>query len=196
MSGYRNWAIVVCLVAPSLEAVSSTGQHGDFKIRQTTVGPPAHKLPKCLKPGRAIMARPVAMDEPRIGGKGQNISKADWRGLADIGPVGRAAVVGTRARATKQAGLGRSSPSPRSPSWSAHGRTSIGPASPRQDPPDRSYERVCPSSRTQSLEVRPESAKTENVREAKRQAAPAALSETVPNAGHELPNGAIPTPTG
>lgn len=131
MSGYRNWAIVVCLVVPSLEAVSSTGQHGDFKIRQTSVGPLAQKLPECLKPGRGVMAGPVAMDEPLIGGKGQNISKADWRGLADtgLGPVGRAEVVGTRARATKQVGLGRSSPSPRSPSWSGHGRTSIVPAS-------------------------------------------------------------------
>jgi len=177
--GYCNWAISLCLVAPSLERMSSTGQHRDFQIRQTSVGLLAQKFPECLKPGRAVMAGPVAMDERLIGGKGKNMSKADWRGLVDtgLGPVGRAALVGTKARATKQVGLGQSSPSPRSLSGSAHGWTSIVPASRqglRQVIPDRSNERVFPSSRTQSLEARPESAMSVNATVAESHAAPVA----------------------
>ena len=101
----RKWAFAIYLELTSLKGVSSMKLHRDLRITQKTAWFMLHRIREAFaNPAREAMAGPVEADETYMGGKRRNMSNAKRRALknAGRGAVGKAAIVGTKDRATNR----------------------------------------------------------------------------------------------
>ena len=102
--GYRNWLFACYLISTNLKGVSSMKLHRDLGVTQKTAWHLAHRVRKALKSGGSPFAGPVEVDETYMGGQRKNMSNAKRRELEGTGrgPVGKAAVVGAKDRASNK----------------------------------------------------------------------------------------------
>ena len=95
----RKWGIAIYICVTSLKSVSSMKLHRDLNVTQKTVWFMLHRLREAwaIESGQDFTG-PVEADETYFGDKRKNMSNAKRRELADTGrgPVGKAAVVGTK----------------------------------------------------------------------------------------------------
>ena len=96
----RKWAIAIYLEITSLKSVSSMKLHRDIGVRQSTAWFMLHRLREAWNISTPMFAGPVEADETYIGGKRKNMSKSKRKALKGRGSVGKAAVVGTKDRAS------------------------------------------------------------------------------------------------
>ena len=100
----RKWAIAIYLEITSLKSVSSMKLHRDIGVTQSTAWFMLHRIRETWsnKATAAPFTGPVEADETYFGGKRKNMSKAKRATLRGRGAVGKAAVVGTKDRATNK----------------------------------------------------------------------------------------------
>ena len=99
--GYRVWVIALYLLLTNLKSVSSMKLHRDLEVTQKSAWHLAHRLRKALTEGNTgLFSGPVECDETYIGGKRKNMPKSKRKELEGRGPVGKAAIVGAKDRAT------------------------------------------------------------------------------------------------
>ena len=101
--GLQTWVIAVYLLNTDLKGQSSMKLHRDLGVTQKTAWHLAHRIREAWEDnGSSLFAGPVEADETYIGGKRKNMSNAKRKALAGRGPVGKAAVVGVKDRATNE----------------------------------------------------------------------------------------------
>jgi len=102
----RKWAIAIYLCLTSLKSVSSMKLHRDIGVSQKTAWFMLHRIREAWasNSGTGGFSGPVEVDETYFGGRRANMSNAKRKALAGTGrgPVGKAAVVGVKDRATNQ----------------------------------------------------------------------------------------------
>ncbi|WP_420614304.1 IS1595 family transposase [Candidatus Spongiisocius sp.] len=98
--GYQAWALAICLMTTELNR-SSMKLHRDLGITQKSAWHLAHRIREAWDIVTESMVGPVEVDDTYIGGKERN-KHAHKKLHAGRGPVGKAAVVGARNRATGQ----------------------------------------------------------------------------------------------
>ncbi len=101
----RKWAFAIYLYVTSLKGVSSMKLHRDLNVTQKTAWFMLHRLREAWDDsGLEPFAGPVEADETYIGGKRKNMSNAKRKALAGTGrgAVGKAAIVGSRDRASNK----------------------------------------------------------------------------------------------
>ena len=97
----QKWAIAIYLMTTNLKGVSSMKLHRDLGIAQSSAWHMAHRLREAWAGQSSVFAGPVEFDECYIGGLERN--KHESKKLkAGRGPVGKAAVLGAKDRATNQ----------------------------------------------------------------------------------------------
>ncbi|MXW07901.1 MAG: IS1595 family transposase [Gammaproteobacteria bacterium] len=99
----RKWAYAIYLEITSLKGVSSLKLRRDLKIAQSSAWFMLHRIRQGLNAERQRMFEgPVEVDESYFGGKRKSMSNAKRKELQGTGrgPVGKAAVVGVKDRAT------------------------------------------------------------------------------------------------
>ena len=101
--GYQDWLLAAFLLMTSLKSVSSMKLHRDLGLTQKTAWFLAQRLRVALSQDGKLFAGPVEVDETYFGGRRRNMNNATRKALAGTGrgPVGKTAVVGVKARATK-----------------------------------------------------------------------------------------------
>lgn len=99
--GLRKWAIAIYLELISLKGVSSMKLHRDIDVTQKTAWYMLMRIREsfAVLADTVMMAGPVEVDETHVGGLERN-KHASKRLSAGRGPVGKAAVVAARDRAT------------------------------------------------------------------------------------------------
>ena len=97
--GYQVWAVAAYLLATGLKDQASMKLHRDLGISQKAAWFLAHRLRETWDEHQAPFAAPVEVDETYIGGIEQN-KHAHKKANLGRGPVGKAAVVGAKDRAT------------------------------------------------------------------------------------------------
>jgi len=97
----RLWAWAIYLEMTSLKGVSSMKLHRDLGVRQATAWFMLHRIREAFTDVTARFEGPVEVDETYIGGLERN-KHTSKKLNAGRGPVGKAAVVGMKDRATKQ----------------------------------------------------------------------------------------------
>lgn len=95
----RKWAFAIYLCTTSLKGVSSMKLHRDLRITQKSAWFMAHRIRDALTADSSLFAGPVEVDESYFGGKESNKPVSQRRNIGR-GPVGKAAVVGAKDRAT------------------------------------------------------------------------------------------------
>lgn len=101
----RKWAFATYLYVTSLKGVSSMKLHRDLKVTQKTAWYMLHRLREAWDDsGVERFVGPVEVDETYVGGKRRNMSNRRRRELEGTGrgPVGKAAVVGAKDRASNR----------------------------------------------------------------------------------------------
>ena len=99
----RKWAIATYLMTTSLKSVSSMKLHRDLDVSQKTAWFMLHRLREAWADETAGgFEGPVEVDETFIGGKNKNHHASERRQIQGRGPVGKAAVVGVKDRASGQ----------------------------------------------------------------------------------------------
>ena len=99
----RKWAFAVYLYVTSLKGVSSMKLHRDLGVTQKTAWFMLHRLRDAWdESGLEQFVGPVEADETYIGGKRKNMPKAKRAKLEGRGATGKAAVVGTKDRASNK----------------------------------------------------------------------------------------------
>jgi len=99
----RKWAFAVYLYVTSLKGVSSMKLHRDLKVTQKTAWFMLHRLRDAWgQSGLDQFIGPVEADETYIGGKRKNMPRSKRKALEGRGPVGKAAVVGSKDRETNK----------------------------------------------------------------------------------------------
>ena len=96
----RKWAIAIYLYLTSLKSVSSMKLHRDLGVTQKTAWFMLHRIREAwaTEPSGGFSG-PVEVDETFVGGKAKNKHAGDREDLSR-GPVGKAAVVGVKDRAS------------------------------------------------------------------------------------------------
>ena len=97
--GYQVWAVAAYLLATGLKGQASMKLHRDLGISQKAAWFLAHRLRETWDEHQAPFAGPVEVDETYIGGIEKN-KHAHKKANLGRGPVGKAAVVGAKDRAT------------------------------------------------------------------------------------------------
>ena len=97
--GYQVWAVASYLLATGLKGQASMKLHRDLGISQKAAWFLAHRLRETWDEHQAPFAGPVEVDETYIGGIEKN-KHAHKKANLGRGPVGKAAVVGPKDRAT------------------------------------------------------------------------------------------------
>ena len=91
----HKWAIAFYLYTTGLKGVSSMQLHRDLGITQKSAWHMAHRIREILATHEGRFAGPVEVDETYIRGKELN-KHASKKLRAGRGPVGKAAVIGTK----------------------------------------------------------------------------------------------------
>ena len=101
---YRVWAVAIYLFTTNLKGISSMKLHRELGIGQKASWFLMHRLRTAFEGGASVFAGPVEVDETFVGGRRSNMSNARRKDLEGTGrgPVGKAAVVGAKDRATGQ----------------------------------------------------------------------------------------------
>ena len=97
--GYQTWAVATYLLATGLKGQASMKLHRDLGISQKAAWFLAHRLRETWDEHQAPFAGPVEVDETYIGGIEKNKHSHKKANLGR-GPIGKAAVVGAKDRAT------------------------------------------------------------------------------------------------
>ncbi|MCY4108220.1 MAG: IS1595 family transposase [Chloroflexi bacterium] len=99
--GYRKWALAIYILTTNIKGTSSMKLHRDVGVSQKTAWHMAHRIRKAWQTDAPVFAGPVESDETFVGGLESN-KHADKKLNAGRGPVGKAAVVGVKDRATNK----------------------------------------------------------------------------------------------
>ena len=95
----QKWAVAIYLMTTNLKGVSSMKLHRDLGIAQSSAWHMAHRLREAWDSAQVPFAGPVEVDECYIGGLEKNKHQSKKAHLGR-GPIGKAAVVGAKDRAT------------------------------------------------------------------------------------------------
>ena len=100
--GLQVWAVASYLLTTGLKGQASMKLHRDLGITQKSAWHLAHRIRETWAKKQEPMAGPVEADETYIGGKRKNMPKAKRKALEGRGAVGKAAVIGTKDRASNK----------------------------------------------------------------------------------------------
>ena len=100
--GAQKWVIAAYMLTTNLKGDSSMKLHRDLDITQKSAWHLAHRIRETWDRSEARFDGPVEVDETYLGGKRKNMPNHVRKQLTGRGPVGKAAVVGARDRATKR----------------------------------------------------------------------------------------------
>ena len=100
--GAQKWVIAAYMLSANLKGDSSMKLHRDLDITQKSAWHLAHRIRESWDTGAGQFGGPVEIDETYLGGKRKNMSNAQRQALTGRGPVGKAAVVGAKARETNR----------------------------------------------------------------------------------------------
>ena len=99
----RKWAFAIYLYVTNLKSISSMKLHREIKVTQKTAWFMLHRLRDAWgESGLEAFVGPVEADETYIGGKRKNMPKSKRAAMAGRGAVGKAAIVGSKDRATNK----------------------------------------------------------------------------------------------
>ena len=99
---FRKWAIGIYLFTTNIKGVSSMRLRRELGISQKAAWFMLQRLRKAVEMETGLFAGPVEVDETYVGGKRHNMPTHKRNELTGRGPVGKAAVVGAKDRATRR----------------------------------------------------------------------------------------------
>ena len=101
--GLQVWAVATYLLTTGLKGQASMKLHRDLGITQKSAWHLAHRIRETwAERSEPTMAGPIEADETYIGGKRKNMPKAKRAKLEGRGAAGKAAVIGTKDRASNK----------------------------------------------------------------------------------------------